>query len=228
MVPKVIRNGPGYTSTKESWSHEWWEMVPTSIWMSIPIHRFIDPVDWSRSISTVDKDSPTGEYGRFRRSIRIHLQRITVDGRWCIKIRDNFVVDFIDDTCEILWPRENPGKIKNIPCPRTGEVLPWLLAKSWYTTWTSYLWLLKSTISIEKVKNWIFDTIRDWRTRLENKIGEWQIATPNWLNPPPPPGGFLIYYVPSSRTVCKRTPLEEPGTNPLRGVLLHTVLDEGT
>jgi len=43
----------------------------------------------------------------------------------------------------------------------------------------------------------------------------------------PPPGGFLIYYVPSSRTVCKRTPLEEPGTNPLRGVLLHTVLDEG-
>jgi len=45
---------------------------------------------------------------------------------------------------------------------------------------------------------------------------------------PPPPGGFPIYYVPSSRTVCKRTPLEEPGTNPSRGVLLHTVLDEGT
>ena len=45
---------------------------------------------------------------------------------------------------------------------------------------------------------------------------------------PPPPAGFPIYYVPSSRTVCKRTPLEEPGTNPSRGVLLHTVLDEGT
>jgi len=45
---------------------------------------------------------------------------------------------------------------------------------------------------------------------------------------PPPPGGFPIYYVPSSRTVCKRTPLEEPGTDPSRGVLLHTVLDEGT
>jgi len=45
---------------------------------------------------------------------------------------------------------------------------------------------------------------------------------------PPPPGGFPIYYVPSSRTVCKRTPLEAPGTNPSRGVLLHTVLDEGT
>jgi len=44
----------------------------------------------------------------------------------------------------------------------------------------------------------------------------------------PPPGGFPIYYVPLSRTVCKRTPLEEPGTNSSRGVLLHTVLDEGT
>jgi len=31
------------------------------------------PVDRSRSIPTVDKDSPTWEYGRYRRSIRIHL-----------------------------------------------------------------------------------------------------------------------------------------------------------
>ena len=45
---------------------------------------------------------------------------------------------------------------------------------------------------------------------------------------PPPLGGFPIYYVPSSRTVCKRTPLEGflPGSS--RGVLLHTVLDKGT
>jgi len=45
---------------------------------------------------------------------------------------------------------------------------------------------------------------------------------------PPPPGGFPIYYVPSSRTVCKRTPFEGfvPGSS--RGVLLHTVLDKGT
>ena len=45
---------------------------------------------------------------------------------------------------------------------------------------------------------------------------------------PPPPGEFPIYYVPSSRTVSKRTPLEEfvPGAS--RGVLLLTVLDEGT
>jgi len=44
---------------------------------------------------------------------------------------------------------------------------------------------------------------------------------------PPPPGVFPIYYVPSSRTVSKRTPLEEfvPGAS--RGFLLLTVLDEG-
>jgi len=45
---------------------------------------------------------------------------------------------------------------------------------------------------------------------------------------PPPPGGFPIYYVPSSRTVCKRTPLEGFAPGASRGVLLHTVLDEGT
>jgi len=45
---------------------------------------------------------------------------------------------------------------------------------------------------------------------------------------PPPPQKFPIYYVPSSRTVCTRSPLEEPGTTPSRGVLLHMVFDEGT
>jgi len=45
---------------------------------------------------------------------------------------------------------------------------------------------------------------------------------------PPPRGGFPIYYVPSSRTKSKRTPLEEfvPGAS--RRVFLLTVLDEGT
>jgi len=33
------------------------------------------PVDWSRSILTVDKDSPTWEYGRYRRLIRIEYGR---------------------------------------------------------------------------------------------------------------------------------------------------------
>ena len=44
----------------------------------------------------------------------------------------------------------------------------------------------------------------------------------------PPPGGFPIYYVPSLRTVCKRTPPERFVPDSSRGVLLHTVLDEGT
>jgi len=42
------------------------------------------------------------------------------------------------------------------------------------------------------------------------------------------PGGFPIYYDPSSRTVSYRNPLEAPGTNSSMGVLLLTVLDEGT
>ena len=81
MVPEVMKNGPWYTSTKESWSHEWWEMVPTrmSINRSTDL-SFIDPVDRSRSISTVDKDLPTWECGQYRRSTGIYLQRITVDG----------------------------------------------------------------------------------------------------------------------------------------------------
>ena len=45
---------------------------------------------------------------------------------------------------------------------------------------------------------------------------------------PPPRGGFPIYYVLSSRAVCNRTPFEENGTNPSRGVLLHKALDQGT
>jgi len=100
----VVRNGPGHPSTKKSWSHVSWEMVPTPIQISTPIHRFIDPVDRSRSISTVNANSPAGEYGRYRRSMPIHLRRITVDRRSSIKTRDNFVVYFINlnDTCEKL------------------------------------------------------------------------------------------------------------------------------
>ena len=59
--------------------------------MSILIHWFIDPVDPSWLTSTVDKDSLTGEYGPYWRSMLIHLRRITVDCRWQIKNRDNFV-----------------------------------------------------------------------------------------------------------------------------------------
>jgi len=49
---------------------------------------------------------------------------------------------------------------------------------------------------------------------------------------PPPGGGFPIYYVPSSRTVPHQEPWEDPPrricTRFFRGVLFHTVLDEGT
>jgi len=43
-----------------------------------------------------------------------------------------------------------------------------------------------------------------------------------------PPGGVPVYYVPSSRTRKKRTPLKEfvPGAS--RGVLSLRVLDQGT
>ena len=40
---------------------------------------FNRPVDRSQSISTVDGDSPTWKYVRYRRSIRIHLIENTVD-----------------------------------------------------------------------------------------------------------------------------------------------------
>ena len=51
-----------------------------------------------------------------------------------------------------------------------------------------------------------------------------QTALNNFIERNPPP----LYYVPSSRTVCKRTPLEGFVSGSSRGVLLHTVLDEGT
>jgi len=94
--------------------------------MSIPIHRFIDPVDRSRSISTVDKDSLTGEYGRYRRSIRIHLQRITVDRGWWIKIRHNFVVDLIDDTCAKCCQTADKSRPAEVPF------------QNWYTVNTNH------------------------------------------------------------------------------------------
>jgi len=40
---------------------------------------FNRPVGWSRSISTDGSVAPTGRHGRYRRSVRLHLRRITVD-----------------------------------------------------------------------------------------------------------------------------------------------------
>jgi len=60
----------------------------------------------------------------------------------------------------------------------------------------------------------------DW---LSHKYNNWSSISVD-RKKLPPPGGVPIYYV----LVCKRTPLEEfvPGAS--RGVLLHTVVDEGT
>ena len=41
--------------------------------------RIYRPVDWSRSISTVDRITLTEEYGRYRRSIGLHSRKNTVD-----------------------------------------------------------------------------------------------------------------------------------------------------
>jgi len=64
MVPKVVRNGPGHPSTKVSWSHGWWKMVPKNIQVSTQIHRFID-----RSIC----------HGWYRHRPSIHLRKNTVN-----------------------------------------------------------------------------------------------------------------------------------------------------
>jgi len=66
--------------------------------------------------------------------------------------------------------------------------------------------------------------VRNNRKKLEISSYRMIERNPPWG----PPGGFPIYYVPSSRTMCERTPLEGfvPGSS--REVLLHTVLDEGT
>ena len=64
LCVKVVRNIPGHPSTKKSWSHKWWEMVPTHIQISTHIHWFID-----RSMC----------HGRYRHRPSIHLRENTVD-----------------------------------------------------------------------------------------------------------------------------------------------------
>jgi len=79
MVPKVVKNGLGHPSTKNS-------MVPLGLSDGPNTHPNIDanpridqPVDWSRSISTVDRITLTEEYGRYRRSIGLHSRKNTVN-----------------------------------------------------------------------------------------------------------------------------------------------------
>jgi len=69
------------------------------------------------------------------------------------------------------------------------------------------------------------DNVVYWKTK--RKIND-DLQCTHTTTKSPSPGGFPITHVPSSRTVSVRTPLEEfvPGAS--RGVLLLTVLDEGT
>jgi len=83
MVAWVVRNGP-------------------NIYLDVDTDPLIYRPAAGRSI-TVDIDGRLGSTYRRIRLIstvdRIHLQRITVDRRWWIKIRDDFVVGLIDGTC---------------------------------------------------------------------------------------------------------------------------------
>ena len=63
----------------------------------------------------------TGEYGRYRRSMSIHLRRITVDHRSSINDRDNFVINTIDNTCNFVI-----NTIDNI-CKRVLKDFRWFI-----------------------------------------------------------------------------------------------------
>ena len=91
----------------------------------------------------------------------------------------------------------------------------------------------------EKQKQWKLQKLTRWEKkrqthRTRRKRHTWSppsvsLETETHLISPKliernPPGGFPIYYVPSSRTVNKRTPLEAPGTNSSRGVLFSRYL----
>jgi len=74
---------------------------------------FNRPVDRSRSISTVDKDSPSWECGRYRQSIRIHILENTVDIASTVDFSQKSVE--IDRRCgfipkKIGWFLEKSGK----------------------------------------------------------------------------------------------------------------------
>jgi len=80
-----------------------------------------------------------------------------------------------------------------------------------------------SCCSITRIQNVIRGRFGMCFTRLNNTS-----SGAVWSKEPPPPGRPPIYYVPSSRTVSKRTPLEEFVPGALRGVLLLMVFEEGT
>jgi len=102
-----------------------------------------------------------------------------------------------------------------------------------------FCWILGTGFDIFVLNNIFFFEVNTFVTSiyLEGKIHDslgradpdFVFFYPNFYQKKPnPPGGFPIYHVPSSRTVCTRTPLEGIVPGSLRGVLLHTVLEEET
>jgi len=101
----------------------------------------------TRSISTVDHDQPTGEYGRYRRSITINLRRNTVDidgrsgstygelGRSSMStgsIEGVGSVDLIDDTCTLCaWGPNRAGQL-------AWAMWPEKWAEKWAAEWSRH------------------------------------------------------------------------------------------
>ena len=111
----MVNNGPWQWSTKKSMVLQVVRNGPntyTNIDTNPPINR---PVGLPRSISTVGSIPPTGEHGRYRWSVRLHLRRITVDRRSSIIDRDNFVIDSTDDTCAIYYVPSSRTVSKRTP-----------------------------------------------------------------------------------------------------------------
>jgi len=103
QVPTVMKDGPRQSSTKKSMVQQAVRNGPNMhviIHTNPPMNR---PVGQSRSISTVGSITPVEEHGRYQRSVRLHLWRVTVDRQSSISDRDNFVIDWTDYTCENFY-----------------------------------------------------------------------------------------------------------------------------
>jgi len=112
IVPWVMRNGP-------------------NMYLNVDTNPLIYRPGRSITVDIDVKDPPTGDYGRYRRSIRIYLKRITDDCGWWIKIRDNFVVDCSDDTCAINRSNQFCDFWRLDRLDRFGKIIKSIFPKFW-------------------------------------------------------------------------------------------------
>ena len=103
-----------------------WEKRPKRC----PIGRllFNQPVDRSQSISTVNKDSPTWQYGRYWRSIKIHLLENTVDIASTVDFSEKSVE--MDRRCGFI-PKTN----WSISSEKSGKKGPLTYGPIWSHKW---------------------------------------------------------------------------------------------